>query len=140
MNDRRRRLSALCWLIVAAVLVRAASGGAVAVVSFRYVAQQEAPLGYAAGVLLFGAALTLAFGCAFSRSAAIAVLSAMLAAPAVIFAAWWFLLDDHTSGLALGAAAMGAFLLAAPTVRRTLAERWAESTSRAGSDVAKRHR
>jgi hypothetical protein len=121
MSDRRRRLSALSWLIVSAVLVRAASGGGGG--GFLYVASVEPPASYATGAVVLVVALALALGFAVSRSVVLPRLSGILAVPTVLYAGWWYLLDDHTSGLALGAAAVSALGLAAPGLRRELIER-----------------
>jgi hypothetical protein len=128
MSDRRRRLSALSWLIVAAVLVRAASGGGGG--GFLYVAAVEPRASYVTGAVVLVLALALALGFAISRSVVLPRLSAVLSIPTVLYAGWWYVLDDHTSGLALGAASALAFGLAAAGLRRPFPEPQAGSNSR----------
>jgi hypothetical protein len=76
---------------------------------------------YAAGGVLLGVALALAIGFAIWPSATLARVATLFSILTVLYAAWWFLLDDHTSGLVLGAAALGALALAASAIRRQLA-------------------
>jgi hypothetical protein len=140
MSDRRKRLSALSWFIVAGLLVRAASGGGGGLGGFLYVAREEPGASYAAGVVLFAVALVLAFGFATSRSGAIPRLSAVSSVLTVLYGAWWYLLDDHTSGLALGAAGVAAFALAPPVALRKFVEKRVNSLSRRGAEPLERER
>jgi hypothetical protein len=121
MSDLRRRLSAASWVIVAAVLIRAASGGGGG--GFLYVAAVEPRASYATGAVILGVAVVLAIGFGLSPSVLLARVSAMLSVLVALYAGWWYLLDDHTSGLVLGAAAVSAFGLAAPALRRDFIDR-----------------
>jgi hypothetical protein len=133
-----RRLSTLCWLIVAALLVRAASGGGFSIGGFLYVADAEPTASYAVGGVLLGVALALALGFAIWPSATLGRISALFAVLTVLYAGWWFLLDAHTSGLVLGAAAVGALALAVSDVRRPLVGQTAKPRDRPGPDRPKR--
>jgi hypothetical protein len=133
-----RRLSTLCWLIVAALLVRAASGGGLSIGGFLYVADAEPTASYAVGGVLLGVALALAIGFAIWPSATLWRISALFAVLTVLYAGWWFLLDAHTSGLALGAAAVGALALAVSAARRPLAAPAAKPRDRTGPNRPER--
>jgi hypothetical protein len=139
MNDRRRRLSALSWFVVAVVLVRAASGGGGGLGGIRYFAEREPPLSYAAGAVVLAVAVALVLAFVRSRSAALPVLSAVLSVPAVVYGGY-LATHDHDSALVLGAAAIGAFALAAPAARRQLAGRRVGSTSRRDADTVEPER
>jgi hypothetical protein len=133
-----RRLSTLCWLAVAVLLVRAASGGDLSIGSFLYVADAEPTASYAVGGVLLGVALALAVGFAVWPSATLGRISALFAVLAVLYGGWWFLLDDHTSGLALGAAAVGALALVVSAVRPPLAAPASKPRDRTGPDRPER--
>ena len=117
MSDRRRRLSALSWLIVAGILVRAASGGGGGLGSIKYVADTEPPLSYWTGAVVLALSLALALAFVRSRSVALPALSAFLSIPTVAYSGY-LVLNGHQSALALGATAICAFALAAPAARR----------------------
>jgi len=138
MSDWHRRLSAVSWLIVAGVLVRAGSGGG-GLASIRYVAQLEPPLSYAAGVIVLVASLCLVLAFARSRSAVLPVASAVASVPTAAYGGY-LALSDHYSALILGAAAIGAFALAAPAARRELARQAIGRTSRRDRDEVGRDR
>jgi hypothetical protein len=112
MTRWARRLSAGCWLVVGAVLIRVASGGGLDLGSFQYAAERESPLSYVVGAVVLAASMTLAVGLVFSRSHTLLVLSGVLALPTLLFAAFLVLLDGHPSGLLVGGAALGAGLVA----------------------------
>jgi hypothetical protein len=112
MTGRSRKISAACWLVVAVVLLRAASGGGVTIGSFLYVVSAEPLVSYIAGVAVFVAAAGLAVAFPISDSPRLVPAAAIAALLTAAYGAWWFLLDDHTSGLALTGAAVVALTLA----------------------------
>lgn len=117
MSVPRRRLSAYSWMVVAAILLRAASGGG-GPGGFMYAAAAEPRVSYAAGLVLFAVSCALSISFATSQSVSLPRFSALLSVPAFLYAGWWYVLDDHTSGLVLGAAALGAFVLGFPVAIR----------------------
>ncbi|MDQ6794909.1 MAG: hypothetical protein M3067_08865 [Chloroflexota bacterium] len=117
MRVGRRRLSAYSWMVVAAVLLRAASGGG-GLGGFLYAAAAEPRASYAAGVILFAVSVVLSISFATSQSVSLPRFSALLSVPAFLYAGWWYVLDDHASGLVIGAAALGAFVLGFPVAIR----------------------
>jgi hypothetical protein len=131
--DLRRSLSALSWLVVAGILVRAASGGGISLGSFRYVSDREPPLSYAAGAALLAASLVLVAAFVRSRSPAVFVASGLVSIPAFLYAA--YMLNAHNSALGLGGAALVAFILAAPAARQELARRRGASPPAGGTDT-----
>src|SRR4051812_44487056 len=132
MTIRRRRLSALSWLVVALVLVRAASGGGGGLGGIRYFADREPPLSYAAGAIVLGCSLALVVAFFRAKSRALPLVSALLALPTLVYAA--VRLPDHESAIGLAAGAASAFIVAAPAAWREVARRRGRSARSRDTD------
>jgi hypothetical protein len=113
-----RRLAALCWVVIAVVLLRAASGGGLDPGSFRYVADREPPLTYAVGAVVVLASLAFAAALVSIASPRVMAAAATVGVLTAAYGAFIAVFDHHPSGILVAVAGLAATLLAALSMRR----------------------